>query len=443
MSVLTFQVGQCGNQVGQAFYDFITAEIINASPASQAIAGDTFFDYNPKTDKYEARSVLIDMEPKVINECLTSHKRENLWDYDPTMCLYKQEGSGNNWAFGHNVHGPSCIEPILEKFNRQLEKADFLDTVIFFQSLAGGTGSGFGSFLVEAVRENYPDIDILNIAVMPLLTGEVIVQNYNATMTLSTLYENSDAVLLVENDLLNILCKNLLHIKKPTLDDMNKVLATMLSSFLYPVLSDKKKNFYSVLQNRLNISDLIHDLLVQNPLYKLLSIKNVPQMPDTNKAFSANLWSSLETRLFQMAISNTTEANTNYSMKPTSQRAIKSIANLLIARGEPPQTKVMAANEKDYNFPLIKQKELYTTKISHSYMILKDNHNFNNNDKSLCLVSNSQTYLSALDVISKNVYKMVHAKAYLYQYEKHGLAIDDFHEALARVEQVYHNYSEL
>ena len=443
MSILTFQVGQCGNQVGQTFYDFLMGEIINASPASQAIAGDTFFDYNPKTDKYEARSVLIDMEPKVINECLTSHKRENLWDYDPTMCLYKQEGSGNNWAFGHNIHGPTCIEPILEKFNKQLEKVDYLDTTIFFQSLAGGTGSGFGSFLVESVREIFPDINIMNIAVMPLLTGEVIVQNYNATMTLSTLYENSDAVLLVENDLLNIVCKNLLNLKKPTLDDMNKVLATMLSSFLYPVLSDKRRNFYSVLQNRLSISDLIHDLLVQNPLYKLLSIKNLPQMPDTHKAFSANKWSALESRLFQMLISNTTEANTNYTMKPTSQGAIKSISNLLIARGEPGTSKIAIPGEKDYNFPLIAQKEMYSTKITHSHMILKDNHNFNNNEKSLCLVSNSQTYVKALEVISKNVYKMVHAKAYIYQYEKFGLTLDHFEEALARVEQVYHNYSEL
>ncbi len=197
MSFITFQVGQCGNQVGQAFHEFMMGEIINAPPASQAIASDTFFHHNPKTDKFEARSILIDMEPKVINECFTSKKKGNLWDYNKAMSIYKQEGSGNNWAFGHNVHGPDCIEPILEMFNHQLESVDYLDAVLIFQSLAGGTGSGFGSFLLEAVRDAHPELCLMNIAVMPHLTGEVIVQNYNSSMTLSTLYEHSDTILLV------------------------------------------------------------------------------------------------------------------------------------------------------------------------------------------------------------------------------------------------------
>lgn len=437
MSIITLQIGQCGNQVGQAFYDFIMGEMINASPASQAIAGDVFFSYNSKKEKYEARSVLIDMEPKVINECLSSKKKEDLWDYNKSMCLTKQEGSGNNWAYGHNIHGADCRESVLNLLRTQLEQTDYLDSLIFFQSLAGGTGSGFGSYLVEAVRDDYPDINIMNVAVMPLLRGEVIVQNYNATLTLSKLYDHSDAILLVENDLLNTMCKELLHLKKPGLHDMNKVLATMLSSFLYPVLSDKKKEYYSVLQNSLNISDLLNELLVTNPLYKLLSLKNLPQMPDTYKDFTNNTWSGLEKRLFQMAMSNTSEANVNWSVNAKSKDLNKSISNLLIVRG------TNGPNETDYNFPSLAQKHIYSDKISNYYSILRDSHHFNNNQKSLCLISNSQAYIKPLEVITQNTYRMIHAKAYTYQYEKYNLTIDDFQEALARIEQVYHNYSEL
>jgi len=441
MSFITLQVGQCGNQVGQTLYEFLMGEILNASPASQAVTGETFFNYNPKTEKYVARSILVDMEPKVINECYNSQKIKNLWEYDKTKSFYKQEGSGNNWAFGHNIHGPDCHKPIMEMFNRELEKTDYLDSVIFFQSLAGGTGSGLGSYLLEAIRDEFPDLCIMNIAVVPHITGEVIVQNYNATFTLSKLYEHSDAILLIQNDLLHTTCKELLHLPKPTLQDMNKVLATMLASFLYPVLSDKKRNFYSILQNRLSVSDLINDLLVTNPLYKLLSLKNLPQMPESHKDFSSNLWSGLEKRLFQMALSNTTEGNTNWTVKPTSPGVNKSIANLLIVRGE--SLSATGAIEKDYNFPMLATKELYSNKISNSYMILRDNHHFNSNIKSLCLVSNSQAYLKDLEAVTRNTYKMTHARAYTYQYEKFGLTIDDFEEALARVEQIYYNYSQL
>lgn len=438
MSLLTFQIGQCGNQVGEAFYNFIAEEIVNAPPASQAIAGEAFFNYNQKNDKFEARSILIDMEPKVINECLISKKKENLWDYDKTMTKFKQEGSGNNWAFGHNMHGPSCRDDIMEMFNKQLEQADFLDTVIFFQSLAGGTGSGVGSYLLEAVREDYPDLCIMNIAVVPHLTGEVIVQNYNSTLTLSKLYDCSDAVLLVENDMLNIVCKELLRIKKPTLNDMNTVVATMLSSFLYPVLSDKKKEYYSVLQNSLNVSDLINEQLVTNPLYKLLCIKNLPQMPASYKDFSNDSWSALEKRVLQMLISNTTEANTNRSITTKSKHLNKSIANVLIARGSNIESN-QTFSVLDPNYT----KEIYTDKVSNSYSVIKDNHQFNRSEKSLCLISNCQAYVKSLETITQNTYRMIDARAYVYQYEKFGLKVEDFEEALAKVEQVYYNYSEL
>ena len=434
MSVITFQIGQCGNQVGQTFYDFIMREMINAPSASQAVAGEAFFDYNEKKDKYEARSILVDMEPKVINECLSSAKRENLWDYDKSMSLTKQEGSGNNWAFGHNSHGPELRTQVLEKFSHQLEKADYLDAVVFFQSLAGGTGSGFGSYLVEAVRDEYPEICIMNIAIMPHLTGEVIVQNYNTTLTCSKLYDHSDAILLFENDLLNIICKELLHLKKPGLDDMNKVLATMITSFLYPVLSNKKKGYYSVLQNGLNLSNLINELLVTSPLYKLLSLKNVPQMPDSYKDFTTNTWSGLEKRLFQMAMSNTCEGNINWQVSTKSMHCIKSISNLLIVRGNSTESDV---------FPTIEARELYTKQITSSYTVLRDSHRFGQNERSLCLLSNSQAYLKPLETILQNTYRMIHARAYVYQYEKHGLTVEDFKEALAKIEQIYHNYSEL
>ncbi len=218
-------------------------------------------------------------------------------------------------------------------------------------------------------------------------------------------------------------------------------MTTMLSSFFYPVLSDKKRNYFSVLQNRLSVSDLLNEQLVTNPLYKLLNLKNLPQMPDSHKNFSANLWSALEKRVIQMSISNTTEGNTNWTVKPGSQGAYKAISNLLIVRGE--SMGLTDAMERDYKFPLIANKDIYSNKISTSHMILKDNHRFNNNTKSLCLMSNSQAYLKDLETLTKNTYKMIHAKAYAYQYEKYGLTLDDFEEALARVEQIHHNYSQL
>lgn len=147
--------------------------------------------FNEKENNFTAKALLIDMEPKVVNYCLSSQSRKkgSDWKYDSRFSFYKQEGSGNNWAYGYNHHGPQCEDEILERFDSLLEKMDATQGILFFQSLAGGTGSGLGSYLLEAIKEKHPKLEILNISVIPHLTGEVILQSFNCVLSLSTIYK--------------------------------------------------------------------------------------------------------------------------------------------------------------------------------------------------------------------------------------------------------------
>ncbi len=54
-------------------------------------------------------------------------------------------------------------------------------------SLAGGTGSGLGAHIVERLREDFGKQHMLNIAVWPYQSGEVVLQNYNVLLTLNSL----------------------------------------------------------------------------------------------------------------------------------------------------------------------------------------------------------------------------------------------------------------
>ena len=54
---------------------------------------------------------------------------------------------------------------------------------------------------------------MVNQVVWPYRTGEVIVQNYNAVLTLSHLYQTADAIVVMENDELHRICSQLLGIK--------------------------------------------------------------------------------------------------------------------------------------------------------------------------------------------------------------------------------------
>jgi len=97
------------------------------------------------------------------------------WSFNQRGTLTCQSGSGNNWARGYHTYGPKYRSDVCELLRRearsvykdaaphnhllvtrpsraQAEACDHLSSVLFLQSMAGGTGAGFGSFVVESAR---------------------------------------------------------------------------------------------------------------------------------------------------------------------------------------------------------------------------------------------------------------------------------------------------
>jgi tubulin gamma len=46
----------------------------------------------------------------------------------------------------------------MDKIRRQIEDCDSISSVMMFHSLAGGTGSGLGSKIIESMNDAYSDI---------------------------------------------------------------------------------------------------------------------------------------------------------------------------------------------------------------------------------------------------------------------------------------------
>jgi len=43
------------------------------------------------------------MEPKVINQSMSSAARSGMWSYGETAHFSQKQGSGNNWANGYDL----------------------------------------------------------------------------------------------------------------------------------------------------------------------------------------------------------------------------------------------------------------------------------------------------------------------------------------------------
>lgn len=114
------------------------------------------------------------------------------------------------------------------------------------QSLAGGTGSGLGTYMMSLLDEKYPKIPKIVCCVMPHLSGEVILQAYNASLSLGSIYSLADGVIMIENDAMNKVCIDQLNLKKPQLENINQEIARILASFFFPAIPHGSSSLHSL-----------------------------------------------------------------------------------------------------------------------------------------------------------------------------------------------------
>ncbi|XP_010766660.1 tubulin delta chain-like, partial [Notothenia coriiceps] len=100
MSVVTVQLGQCGNQVGQQLLHSLLCDAQDGQRKELCTASRERFFHQDTHGELVARAVLIDMEPKVINQSISRAARSGMWRYGETSHFSQKQGSGNNWANG-------------------------------------------------------------------------------------------------------------------------------------------------------------------------------------------------------------------------------------------------------------------------------------------------------------------------------------------------------
>ena len=104
---------------------------------------------------------------------------------------------------------------------------------MLLHSIAGGTGSGLGSWLLEYLGDRYPKKLIQTYSVFPNNeeTSDVVVQPYNSMLSLKRLTLNADSVVVLDNAALNRIASDRLHIKNPTFAQTNQLVCICNSLF--------------------------------------------------------------------------------------------------------------------------------------------------------------------------------------------------------------------
>ncbi|KAH6973980.1 Tubulin/FtsZ, GTPase domain-containing protein [Ilyonectria destructans] len=231
--IVHLQVGQCGNQVGSAFWQTISGEHGLDSNGKyigtldlQLARMNVYFN-ETSSNKYVPRAVLVDLEPSTM-DAVRSGPFGQL--FRPDNFVFGQSSAGNNWAKGHYTEGAELVDQVLDVVRREAEGCDSLQGFQITHSLGGGTGSGMGTLLISKIREEFPDRMMATFSVMPSpKVSDTIVEPYNATLSVHQLVENSDATFCIDNEALYDICKRTLKISNPSYGDLNHLVSTVMS----------------------------------------------------------------------------------------------------------------------------------------------------------------------------------------------------------------------
>lgn len=472
MSVVSMQLGQCGNQIGGELFNLLIEDATKLNPQfiSKTVDRKVNQEYEEevverfftrdKSGTINARAVMIDMESKAISQTLLEAKKSGKWTYPTGQQFCQKRGSGNNWAHGFLEHGPKSTDAVLEMVHREVEKCDRFGGFLILLSMAGGTGSGVGAHVTACLRDEFPHSFILNQVVWPYGTGEVIVQNYNAILTLSHLYKCSDGIIILENDKLQRICSRLMNLKHISFKDINRVISHKLASVLQPVKLFSPGQDTASYKNAISVRNLLGDLIEQvcpHPEYKLMTLKSIPQMAENSLAYSTFTWPGLLKHLRQMLIADASMEEgidwevklpvpsnpdgADFHQRPGEQprlrsRFNKSVANLLVLRG----VDVHKSDLSSFNDPRLHANWVPSSCANAVWCHPRP---FNHYEKSATLLSNSQTPVTPLDSVVQKAWNMFTSRAYVHQYLKYGMTEDHFVDSFAATEQIIRNYSSL
>lgn len=303
MSVLV-HIGQCGNQVGGAYWRLAQDEFgppsasaakkatreraTAAAPHGAGAVGSSawlqqqFFHLavignNPRAQS-KARCIVVDSEPKVV---------QSIWNQDgggsntssgvtPAHVHVEHAGRGNNWAMGYNFQQyhrnvlPSTTTPavkvyenedrlelmelVMDSLQKEIERVDCYQGVVLTHSMGGGTGAGLGCRVIECIRDTYAKSYLVTLSIAPSFQcGDTPLQNYNAAFTFSHLQQYADCVIFKDNDDLlrtagywkaaQTSAASASPTSKPriSLAELNQIAAADLAGLLFPVVPVKSK----------------------------------------------------------------------------------------------------------------------------------------------------------------------------------------------------------
>ena len=118
------------------------------------------------------------------------------------------------------------IDLCLDRIRLLSDQCSGLQGFMVYSSVGGGTGSGFGSLLLERLSVDYGKKCKMGITVFPSpRISPNITEPYNSVFATANLIEHNDVTICLDNEALYDICRRNLDIERPTYTNLNRLVA--------------------------------------------------------------------------------------------------------------------------------------------------------------------------------------------------------------------------
>merc|ERR1711928_116563 len=186
------------------------------------------------------RNLFIDLEASCVQQIKKSVMGKQ---FNPDFSICGKEDAANNFARGHYTVGKEKMDTINEKVKTIVEACDNLQGFLMCHAVGGGTGSGLGMLILERLAVDYRKKSKIGFEIYPSPNiSTCIVEPYNGLLSTHWLLDHTDVSLVLDNEALYEICQKKLDIKKPSYDNLNRIIAKVVSSMTAALRFDGELN---------------------------------------------------------------------------------------------------------------------------------------------------------------------------------------------------------
>jgi len=244
--VLTIAVGQGGIQLANSVWDQYRGEhdITEKGEAGPEFKkGDeyfkTFFD-EPTENKYVPRNLYVDLEATVIDDVERGPCGEL---FHKEFFVKGKEDAANNFARGHYTVGKEHMDKVNDRVRKMVDNSENVQGFLVCHSVGGGTGSGMGMLILERLAVDYRKKSKIGFEIYPSPNiSTCIVEPYNGLLSTHWLLDHTDVSLVLDNEACYDICQKKLDIKKPNYENLNRIIAKVISSMTAALRFDGELN---------------------------------------------------------------------------------------------------------------------------------------------------------------------------------------------------------